>query len=154
MLRLIECNKCGGQVSTSATICPHCNRDPHYRAPKLCWFCKQPSDESNSRDVFGGTRIHNACLASFKERTLDINQFTCPDCKKRHFYNTFSRGKSKCPKCGYPFEFDTCEFCWELALSALPSVINGYDDSGGSWTTYHHVTCGKTYKRILDHTRK
>jgi hypothetical protein len=143
MSQLINCNKCGRQVSSYAEKCPHCQDDPHYYPPTLCFFCKQPVNDSQTTDVLRSRKVHSRCLNSFKN-TPELVQFSCPACKKKYRYESFSKGDAVCLQCGHPFHFSECSLCRGLVLGGSGYTYSGFDEASMSpWVDSCHHGCNK-----------
>ncbi|HHT9126497.1 MAG TPA: hypothetical protein ACFYD6_11865 [Candidatus Brocadiia bacterium] len=136
MANLVNCIECSKQVSSSASQCPYCGKDPRSIA---CIFCGLPVKLSNE--------IHAECIEKRASRYSDFKQYSCPVCHTviayKHTVITY-KGEGTCPKCGHPFTFKSCHLCHRpVEKNAAKKVrnYNEYDVSEYDYYYHYHESC-------------
>ena len=149
MAYLTACKNCGKRVSSEATECPHCGKNPTYI--KKCEICGKRIENSKLSK-------HPECLRSYIQSHQEIQEFSCPVCYKVFAYKEFyavgerypleSKWEylTKCPECGHYFDFRRCDWC-------LQPVLKEYARNVGSgeigYESYCHRVCSKHMSRCF-----
>ncbi|WP_414549949.1 hypothetical protein [Anabaena sp. CCY 0017] len=148
MSDLVTCIECGhSPVSSKASQCPKCSKNPHGH---ICKFCSTKVADSQAivekeiittkdRDYENGEWVtkwydhieyhhfHPACL-----NQINNIKYNCPTCSAIN--TSFTRS---CFKCGHPFEVRQCNHCRQPVLEAL--AIKGVGVLGKD--NYFHIIC-------------
>lgn len=157
---LTTCVNCGGQISTRAARCPHCQA-----VPLDCAFCHKPirtEDVCHAQDFYShriaGSRkfpaFHRACLAPHFEIPHPVR---CPDCNvalasTSLATNTWLLRSHDCPNCGAgnPLKAGAiCYLCGRSILRAFQSRVRynwgGIDDPEDD--EFAHTFCDSKISR-------
>jgi RNA polymerase subunit RPABC4/transcription elongation factor Spt4 len=108
-MNIYTCGRCGGAVSKSTTVCPHCGAHLAGIRCRTCNFVGSERDFPNDRCPKCGSVVQTG-------RPAQANTNECKQC------GTDMSGKFTCPKCGYT-DWTSIMFAWVLGVGLIIAAI-------------------------------
>jgi hypothetical protein len=161
---LINCIECGAQVSSQASCCPKCGKDP---IGVRCDLCGDKVAVSKATGTLYEGTYHEDCLRRYIESLMKLD-LICPECtadvSKMLEWGTLFRRTAckhdlqicyeggKCPLCGYPilnsknliwpWHDEIAAACNECRLPVWDQIHEYcYSYSEGSRKVFHFPKC-------------
>lgn len=138
---LITCAECGRKgVSSSATICPSCGKNPHAIA---CDYCGM----FFARSRLSGGRCEK-CEKKIRDQQRQEGVTKCPCCKAALKLDMTRASSLSCSSCGHPFEQFQCSVCGNKILGK-PYKTQSYCGEGWSRTAICCKRCAPDLGRWI-----
>ncbi|MBC1238522.1 hypothetical protein [Nostoc sp. 2RC] len=161
MNNLITCIECGhNPISTQASQCPKCSKNPHGQVCKICFskvaqskaiVRKQYFFEDQEYFHYGrwAKKLDDGCQDNYYHQScidkLDTILYKCPTCS---FINTkFSKS---CLNCGQPFKTVYCNYCYHSLLEVI--AVKG-DNILGEGKFFHSI-CANSIRPFFEETAR